>query len=312
MVYWVGSFRWLEMVIVRGLRVKIYMHYKMKKIITTKRGFFNVRVYGDQNNPPLFLLHGWPQTSYCWHHVAPYLESFYLIAPDLRGMGDSNRELELKCYEKDEMAMDIFAIADEMGVKQFYLAGHDWGGAIAQEMAFLNASRIRKLVVLNMVLINNAIGQAKAGEILVKQLFRSSWYQFFLSIKDFPEALLSGKEDIWVRFFSRGISNPIPEDAIQEYIRCYKTPNTITTAANIYRTVGKDRARWKNYEGKKIAVPTKIIHGALDPIIIKEYLVGFEECGSEVGVAYLNGGHFIVDEQPEAVGLEINNFLMKE
>ncbi len=284
---------------------------QMKKVITTKRGFFNVRIYGDQNNPPVFLLHGWPQTSYCWHHMAAYLENFYLVAPDLRGMGDSNRALDLKLYEKDEMAMDIFAIADEMDIKQFYLAGHDWGGAIAQEMALLNAARIQKLVVLNMVLINNTIGQAKAGEILVKQLFRSSWYQFFLSIKDFPEALLSGKEDIWVRFFSRGISNPIPEDAIEEYIRCYKIPNTLTTAANIYRTVGKDRKRWKNYEEKKITVPTKIIHGVLDPIIIKEYVLGVENCCTEVEIAYLNGGHFIVDEQPDHVGKEMNAFFMK-
>jgi len=260
----------------------------MKKI-TTSRGEFNIRTYGDS--------------------TAPYLGEFYVVAPDIRGMGDSNRDLDIKLYEKDEMAKDIFAIADELGLERFHLGGHDWGGAIVQEMAFLHPERIQKLVIINMVIINNAVGQSKAAEVLVKYLFRSSWYQFFMSIEQFPEALLAGKEDIWVRFFSRGISKPIPEDAIQEYIKCYKIPNSITTAANIYRTLSKDRKRWKNYEGKKINIPTKIIHGILDPVIIKEYIVGVEDCYSQVETTLLKGGHFIVDEQPKEVGNVIAEFL---
>lgn len=283
----------------------------MQKSVATARGIFNVRMYGDSTNPPVILLHGWPQTSYCWHHTAPHLEGFYVLAPDLRGMGDSNRELNIKAYGKDEMAKDIFAIADALDIAQFHLGGHDWGGAIVQEMAFLYPDRIKKMIIINMVIINNPIGQAKAAEVLVKYLFRSSWYQFFMSIKDLPEALLIGKEEIWVRFFSRGISNPIPEDAIEEYIRCYKIPNTITTAANIYRTIPKDRERWKkDYEGKKIAIPTQIIHGILDPVIIKEYILGVEDYYTQVEVTRLKGGHFIVDEQPKAVGDAMRTFLM--
>lgn len=282
----------------------------MNQNIPTPRGAFNIKAYGDPKNPALILLHGWPQTSYCWHHMTPWLKEFYVIAPDLRGMGDSNRELDIKAYAKDEMARDIFAIADELGIDTFFLGGHDWGGAIVQEMAFLHPERIKKLIVINMVLINNETGQNKAAEILVKHLFRSPWYQFFMSIKEFPEALLAGKEEIWVRFFSRGISNPVPEDAIEEYIRCYKIPHTITTAANIYRMLPKDRERWEAFKGKVIDIPTKIIHGILDPVIIKEYVIGVEEVYSQVEVDRLKGGHFICDEQPEAVANSIKAFLL--
>jgi len=285
----------------------------MKKLIDTKRGQFNIRLYGNSSNPPLILLHGWPQTSYCWHHAAPYLKDFYVIAPDLRGMGDSNRELDLKWYAKDEMSKDIFAVADALDIDKFFLAGHDWGGAIVQEMSFLHPERIQKLIILNMVIINNAIGQQKAAELLVQYQFRSSWYQFFMSIKDLPEAMIAGKEEVWVRFFSRGISNPVPEDAIQEYIRCYKIPNTITTAANIYRMIPKDRERWtKNYLGKKVDIPTCIIHGILDPVIIKEYIIGVEDYYSNIQVTRLKGGHFILDEQPEAVGKAMTDFLLAD
>lgn len=282
----------------------------MNNTINTERGRFNVKIYGNEHNPPLILLHGFPQTSYCWHHVVEHLQDFYVVAPDLRGMGDSNRELDVKYYEKDEMAKDIFAIADYLEITDFLLAGHDWGGAVAQEMTMLDSKRIQKLIILNMIIINNTIGEAKANEVLIPQYFRSSWYQFFMSVKKFPEALLAGKEEVWIRFFSKGISNPIPEDAIEEYVRSFKIPGTITTTANLYRTAGRDKKRWKKFAGVKVDIPTFIIHGILDPVIIKEYLIGVEACFSHVDIMQIKGGHFILDEQPEIVGKAMAEFLL--
>jgi len=278
-------------------------------IINTSRGQFATRIYGDLHRPPLMLVHGWPQSSYCWHHVTPYLEHYRVIAVDLRGMGDSNRTIEETHYTKDQMALDLFAVANEIGIDQFYLGGHDWGGAIVQEMAFLHPERISKLIIINMVLINNPVGEQKVSEILINSHYRSSWYQHFLSIRDFPEAILAGKEHIWVPFFSRGISNPVPDDAIAEYIRCYKIPHTITTAANLYRTLRIDRKRWETYSRRQIDIPTLIIHGELDPVIIKEYLIGAEQIYPKLLIQHLKGGHFICDEQPEAVGTAISKFL---
>lgn len=285
----------------------------MNQLVTTKRGVFNVRLYGDASLPPLVLVHGWPQTSYCWHHCVPYLGEYHIIAPDLRGLGDSNRALDKKHYHKDEMARDLFAVMDTLGINDFHLGGHDWGGAIVQEMAIINPARIRKLIIINMVIINNRIGKRKASEVLVKQHFRSSWYQFFMSIPQFPEAMIAGKEELWVRFFNRGISNPVPEDAMLEYIRCYQIPNTVTTAANLYRVIPKDRLRWREeYRDKVVEIPTKIIHGVLDPVIIKEYIEGAEEFYPDLSVATIEAGHFVVDEQPEAVAMEIGAFLRGE
>ena len=244
--------------------------------------------------------------------MTPYLKEHYVIAIDLRGMGDSNRSLEMDHYHKDEMAKDIFAVADVLGLKEFALGGHDWGGAIVQEMAHLEPKRITQLIIINMVIINNAIGEQKAAELLIPQHYRSSWYQHLLSIKDFPEELLKDKEHIWVPFFSRGISKPIPQDAIDEYIRCYKIPDTITTAANIYRTLKYDRNRWKRLEGQRISIPTLIIHGILDPVIIKEYLMGADEIFTDLEIKKLKGGHFICDEQPQMVAEAMSSFLSSQ
>tara|TARA_B110000091_G_scaffold170315_1_gene182857 strand:+ start:126 stop:383 length:258 start_codon:yes stop_codon:yes gene_type:complete len=81
----------------------------MQQKIITARGLFTYRKYGKKGNPPIFLIHGWPQSSYCWHDVAQDLTDFYVIAPDLRGLGDSERTLELSTYTKDQLGLDIFS-----------------------------------------------------------------------------------------------------------------------------------------------------------------------------------------------------------
>lgn len=284
----------------------------MQKSVQTKRSKVAYRTYGEEKNPPLMLVHGWPQSSYCWHEVAQYLNDYYIIAPDIRGLGDSERTLELKSYTKDELGKDLFALADALDIDHFYLCGHDWGSAVVQEMALAQPQRIEKLILINMMIINNFEGKKKAAKKLVKGMFKSSWYQFFQSIPDFPEALIAGKEDVWIRFFSRGISRPIPEEAIAEYTRCYQIPHTITTGANLYRTISADRERWQTYKDKKITVPTHLIHGELDPVVVKEFLYKVETAFTHpINITYLAGGHFICDEQPQAVAEVIQSFLAK-
>lgn len=284
----------------------------MQYHIQTPRAKLAYRTYGDPSHPVLILVHGWPQSSYCWHEVAQHLKDYYIIAPDLRGLGDSERTIEISSYTKDELGKDIFALADTLNIDRFYLGGHDWGSAVVQEMAISQPQRIRKLILINMMIINNIEGKQKASEKLVNGMFKSSWYQFFQSIPDFPEALISGKEEVWIRFFSKGISRPIPEEAIAEYTRCYKIPHTITTGANFYRSIPKDRERWRGYIGKKISVPTHIIHGELDPVVIKEFLYKVDTAFEHpIKITYLKGGHFICDEQPEEVAKSMGDFLGK-
>ncbi|MDB4285731.1 alpha/beta hydrolase [bacterium] len=277
----------------------------MKRLcIETTQGKFHYREFGQPQNPVVVLLHGWPQTGRCWEEVANILaSSYHVIAPDLRGLGDSNRALEEALYTKAALAKDMVAILDALEISRFYLAGHDWGGAVAQEMAFLVPDRIRKLVILDIMIIHNPEGQKKAYKKLGEQLFAPFWYQFFLRIRDFPEALLQGKEEEWIRFFVKGVVNPIEEEALQEYIRCFQIPGSITTYANLYRTMGKDFRRWqeKPYKGKKLEMETLIILGTLDRVITKEYFEGVDNCFSEVKVELLESGHFIMDEKPEEV-----------
>ena len=94
---------------------------------------------------PIVLLHGWPQSWYAWRYVMPELAKTYqVIAPDLRGLGDSSRPQE--GYDKKTIAHDIWRLLhDHLGHKQFMLVGHDWGGPTAYAIAAAHPQAVRKL-----------------------------------------------------------------------------------------------------------------------------------------------------------------------
>jgi pimeloyl-ACP methyl ester carboxylesterase len=84
---------------------------------------------------PVVLLHGIPQTSHEWRYIIPHLTKRYsVIAPDLRGLGDSSRPAG--GYDKKTIANDIWRLVHEhLGIDKFFLVGHDWGGPVAFSLA---------------------------------------------------------------------------------------------------------------------------------------------------------------------------------
>ena len=107
------------------------------------------------SGPPLLLLHGFPQSHVCWHRVAPLLAPhFTIVAPDLRGYGDSARpasDREHLAYYKRVMAQDQVQVMAALGFERFGVAGHDRGGRVAHRMALDHPDHVRKLAVLDIV-----------------------------------------------------------------------------------------------------------------------------------------------------------------
>ena len=102
--------------------------------------------------PPIVLLHGWPQTWWEWRHIIPELSKDYtVIAPDLRGLGDSSRPFD--GYDKMTVANDVWKlVSEELGHSSFLLVGHDWGGPTAYALAASHPEAIEKLVILDVVI----------------------------------------------------------------------------------------------------------------------------------------------------------------
>jgi len=245
--------------------------------------------------------------------VARYLDPhFRLIAPDLRGLGDSERTLEPSLYRKEELARDIIEIADALKIENFYCVGHDWGGVVAQEVALACPERVKKLVIMNIPVITNASGNREAREVINSWGGLPHWYQYFQQQPGLAEAMIKGNEEVWVSYFfgRAGRDGRIPKEAISEYIRCYKIEHTPLTGAYYYRTMRHDIARWELLAGKKFPMPTLYIYGEKDVVIIPEYLHHIEEVFHSIRVIRLQAEHFVQEERPEEVAKEMNEFFL--
>jgi len=277
--------------------------------VRTERVTLHVRERGA--GTPLVLLHGWPESGLCWEPVLPYLdERFRVICPDLRGLGDSERKGDVAAYEKHNLAADILALLDALGVEQCGLVGHDWGGAVAQHVAAMAPERVRRLGLMNIFLFNNPTGLRKAEAAHAAQSHRAYWYQVFMQIPGLSEALIAGKEREWLATFLRGKDKDwrFPEAALAEYARAYAVPGTATAGANYYRAMRGDAAHWKALRRHRYPMPSLLLYGRHDPVVITEGLEGHAQGFDQVTLQLVEASHFVQEECPDVVGPALNDF----
>ena len=153
---------------------------------------------------PVVLLHGWPETWYEWHNVMPALAKNYtVIAPDLPGLGDSSKPLT--GYDGKAVAEDIHQLVTQLGFKTIFLVAHDIGTQVAYSYAAAHPAEVKKLVVMDFTIPGFApTGPAKPG----------LWWPSFHQTPDIPEALVQGKEMIYLSWFYHNLAyNPVCDNA---------------------------------------------------------------------------------------------------
>lgn len=205
------------------------------------------------------LLHGYPQTWYEWRFVIPALARRYLVvAPDLRGLGDSSRPLA--GYDKKTVADDIWRLLHEhLNTANFYLAGHDWGGVVAYSLARAHPKAISSMAIIDVPIPGeNTHGFATS---------HGRWHHAFHWVPDLPEALTFGRERIYLEHFYRNFGarqDVIDEEAVSEYLRTYRQPGAMRAGFNYYRAFHQDVA--DNLEALsrygKLEVPVLMLAGS--------------------------------------------------
>ncbi|MFZ9395087.1 MAG: alpha/beta fold hydrolase, partial [Erythrobacter sp.] len=106
---------------------------------------------GPRDAPALIFLHGFPESHRTWRHqIAHFSGRFRCIAPDQRGYRGSSKPQEVAAYTPDKLIGDVFLLADALGIGEFTIVGHDWGGAIAWGVALGGQhSRVTRAVIAN-------------------------------------------------------------------------------------------------------------------------------------------------------------------
>jgi haloacetate dehalogenase len=265
----------------------------------------HVRVAGA--GYPLILLHGWPQTSYCWRKLVPMLAPhFRVIAPDLRGFGASDKPQGP--YDKRTVANDILAMARSLGHPHALVAGHDIGGRVAYRLALDHPAFVRGLISL-------AGRYSPLGESLLfsKEQSAERWYFFFHQIDGLSEALVDGREGIYLEHFYRHWSHRadwLSSDDLATYARAYAEPGALRGGFEHYRAaLGADVDQWKHDKGKQIGTPTLVLWGENDPVSPAAWTEGFDRVFTNLEmVFYPECGHFIAEEQPRKAAEDILRF----
>lgn len=279
----------------------------------------NTAIAGDPNNPPIVLLHGFPESHRTWRHQIPELaRDHYVIAPDQRGFAASSRPEGVDAYRPEMIAADLFALADALGVDRFTLVGHDWGGAIAWMAALQNPARVSRLVILNAPhpqvfqrkLIDDA-GQREASQYI--RLFRDP------SINSALHG--SGLETFFQGLFVRHLaSEPDPaEKAI--YLAQWSQPGGMTPMLNWYRATGLivpamdeavERPEWIDGPFPFTPQPTLVIWGMRDRGLLPCLLDGLEQLVPDYTLVKIEeAGHFVPWEAPEAVNAALLAWLSR-
>jgi pimeloyl-ACP methyl ester carboxylesterase len=166
----------------------------------------------------IVLLHGWPQTWYCWRNVIRLLADRYrVVAPDLRGLGDSVGPAR---YDKRTLAGDVLNLMrDELGIGRFHVVGHDWGGVTAYSLAAHHPDAVATLTVVDVTVPGAGTTDIAQGG--------NRWHHGFHRTLQLPEELVTGREEIYLGRFYRNFGHrPLPDEDIREYLRTYTDPES--------------------------------------------------------------------------------------
>jgi pimeloyl-ACP methyl ester carboxylesterase len=266
----------------------------------------------EKTQETILLIHGFPETSYQFHHVVPLLSEagYRVIAPDYRGAGLSSKPLT--GYTKTQMAEDLhILVQDYLGIKdKIHVVGHDIGGMIAYAYASRYADDVASVIWGECPLPGtSSYEEVKATPALFHFVFHQ--------IRDLPEALIAGKEREYITHFynklaynSAGITN---ED-VDVYTLAFSQPGAIRCGLEVYRSFEQDAKENRDWlkENGKVKVPSLLMMGAesgLKELAAAMATESHEDAEVlEVGAS----GHWIAEENPEGFVKGVLDFVGRQ
>ena len=261
---------------------------------------------------PLLLLHGWPEFWLTWEPVMTRLAGRHtLIAPDLRGFGDSDKPEG--AYGPDQHTADMLALMDALGVERFGVVGHDVGGAVMQPLARTAPGRLAGLFFFDFVY--PGIG-ARMG---APDRFNHIWYQSFHQMEMAPALVGATRESCrtYIGHFLKNWSHRKDafDDVVEAFADNFFKPGNLAGGFAHYRASHAGRVRMMQGEAPTlppIDVPTCVRWAEHDPLFPYAWTDRLHETFSKLDLAMFSGvGHFPHREDPDRAANEIAAFFKR-
>ena len=263
--------------------------------------------------PPLLLLHGHPQTHVTWHKIAPVLaQRFTVIAPDLRGYGDSSKpeggEHHVN-YSKRRMANDQVELLRALGFDRFAVVGHDRGARVAHRMALDHGDAVTRLALLDIA--PTATMYARTDKEFATRYF---WWFFFIQPYPLPERLIDADPEFFLRSHidaQNKVEGATDPQAFAEYLRCYLDPKTRHAICEDYRAAANiDLVHDEADKDRRIEAPLLALWGARGTVgALYDVLETWRAKANDVRGRSLDCGHNLQEERPKELLDELLPFL---
>lgn len=255
---------------------------------------------------PVVLLHGFPMTSYYWRKVIPTLaEQFTVIAPDLRGCGDSDRPTD--GYDKRTVAEDIHQLVHHLDLGPINLVSHDVGMMVAYAYASRYPTEVKRLALTEAALaglgLENLFDAAKNPRMFHLPLFEAP--------NGLAEALITGREKMFVSYMMRQQAydtTALDDATLDEYARHLAAPGALHGGIEYFRAHTVDAVHNREHAKTKLPMPVLTVGGAasfganlegeIRPLAATMRAVMLDECG-----------HYLAEERPERLTEELLQFL---
>lgn len=261
---------------------------------------------------PVLLLHGFPETHYCWHRVAPGLaEDHTVVVCDLKGYGESRSEPggELgEGYSNRERAAELVELMGRLGFERFSVVGHDRGGRVGYRMALDHPDVVERLGVLNVIPTVEQFERMDADTAL------GYWPFIFLAQPaPFAERVIGASAEYVLRsILESWPADPgaVGEEAIQRYLRAFNAETIPGICAEYRASFHVDRRmdaedRWA---GRRIACPV-LAHWGSEEGQMSDSLEVWRRWADSVEGSALPSGHFIPEEAPQELLASLRSFL---
>jgi haloacetate dehalogenase len=267
------------------------------------------------SGPPVLLLHGFPQTHYCWHRIAPELaRRGTVVVCDLKGYGETRAQPGGPLgegYGNRERAGELVEVMARLGFERFAVVGHDRGARVAYRMALDHPGVVARLCVLNIVPTVEQF-ERMAGDAAVEYYP----FTFLAQPAPFAERMIGASAEYFLEHTLDSFAgNPdaLTPQARERYRRAF-TPETIAGICADYRASfhidrpmdAEDRAR-----GRRIDCPVLLHWGAEEGSMSDGPLRVWERWASSVQGGPVTSGHFIPEEAPEELLASLQGFLWR-
>jgi pimeloyl-ACP methyl ester carboxylesterase len=279
-------------------------------------------VHEEGEGETLVLCHGFPELAFSWRHQIPVLAAagYRVLAPDMRGFGKSSAPAQASAYDVLTLCEDMCGLLDAVGEESAIFVGHDWGAALAWELAALFPARVRAVAGLSVPFVPRApappisILRSRLGEDFYIVWFQEPGVADAALAKDVRRTLTTSRQ--WTAAWAaEEDAKPrradwLAEEDLEVYIEAFQRTG-FTGGLNWYRNMDRNWELAEAWKERRVEQPSMFLTGELD--LVKTFAPAEVMDGWVTDlrrkVTVPDAGHWVQQQAPEAVNAALLEFL---